>query len=159
MGAGGAGRRGVPGSRLAVEAKAAEAMAVVARLMEVVMVAKGVVVTVVTREEAAKGRRRRRRWLRLKRRCPVDNCESSSRRRSAGTVSSWRTSRRLQRRAPRVVRRASISRKQAKSIVCPVNAVDARWSSLARACWGWMRARALGMRIGRGLMEGSWLRR
>ena len=52
---------------MAVEAKAVEAMAVVARLMEVVMVVKGVVVTVVTREEAAKGRRRRRRWLRLKR--------------------------------------------------------------------------------------------
>ena len=49
MGAGGAGRRGVPGSRLAVEAKAAEAMAAVARLMEVVMVAKGAVVTVATR--------------------------------------------------------------------------------------------------------------
>ena len=49
--------------------------------------------------------------------------------------------------------------RQAKSIVCPVNAVDARWSSLVRACWGWMRARALGMRIGRGLMEGSWPRR
>jgi hypothetical protein len=48
------------------------------------------------------------------------NCESSSRRRSAGTVSSWRTSRRLQRRTPRVVWRASISRRQAKSIVCPV---------------------------------------
>ena len=81
MGAGGAGRRGVPGSRLAVEAKAAEAMpmAVVARLMEVVMVAKGVVVTVVTREEAAKGRRRRRRWLRLKRRCPVDTTAKAAR--------------------------------------------------------------------------------
>ena len=62
LGAGGAGRRGVPGSRLAVEAKAAEAMAVVARLnMEVVMVARSAVVTVATREEAAKGRRRRRR--------------------------------------------------------------------------------------------------
>ena len=59
MGAGGAGRR--EAARLAVEAKAAEAMAVVARLMEVVMVARGAVVTVATREEAAKGRRRRRR--------------------------------------------------------------------------------------------------
>ena len=46
---------------MAVEAKAVEAMAVVARLMEVVMVARGAVVTVATREEAAKGRRRRRR--------------------------------------------------------------------------------------------------
>jgi hypothetical protein len=54
-----AGRRGA--ARLAVEAKAVEAMAVVARLMEVVMVARGAVVTVATREEAAKGRRRRRR--------------------------------------------------------------------------------------------------
>ena len=60
MGAGGAGRR--EAARLAVEAKAAEAMAVVARLnMEVVMVARSAVVTVATREEAAKGRRRRRR--------------------------------------------------------------------------------------------------
>ena len=48
---------GGPGSRLAVEAKAAEAMAVVARLMEVVMVAKGAVVTVAMRGAAAKGRR------------------------------------------------------------------------------------------------------
>ena len=55
MGAGGAGRRGVPGSRLAVEAKAAEAMAAVARLMEVVMVAKGAVVPVATRQTLSKG--------------------------------------------------------------------------------------------------------